>query len=486
MSENKTQISTNVIWRLAERFGAQGVSFVVSVVLARLIAPEVYGTIALITVLTNILNVFVQSGLSTAIIQKRDSDDLDMATVFTFNIVMSIVLYAILFAVSPLISDFYDKPDMTPVIRVMSVTILLGGINGIQQAYVSKRMQFKLFFKATIVGTIISAFIGIAMAYAGFGVWALVAQILSNQLMDTIILWCTIGWHPHIAFSFERFKPLYSFSWKVFVSNLIDTIYKNLRSLLIGKIYTESDLAFYNRGNHLPELVITNVNTSIQSVFFPAYASVSNDKVKLKELVRKSISSSTYIIFPCMAGLAAISNTLILVLYTDVWAAAVPYMWIACFSYAFWPMHTANLQVIQAMGRSDISLKLEIIKKTVTFICLIVSIRFGVLAVAMCAVPLAVFSLIVNAFPNRKLLDYSIKEQLIDIMPTIVMSLIMGVCVVLTGLLPLPLIVKLFVQIIMGASVYIVCSKLTHNSNYSYFKAKIKHIFSHKTNQEKK
>ena len=444
----------------------------VSVVLARIITPEAYGTIALITVITNILNVFVQSGLSTAVIQKKDADDLDFSTVFIFNILASALLYLLMFLSAPHISVFYNKPEMTPVIRVLSVTLLLGGINGIQQAYVSKRMQFKLFFKATAIGTVASAFIGIGMALAGMGVWALVGQILSNQLMDTVILWMTIGWHPQLKFSIQRFQSIYSFGWKVFVSNLIDTIYKNLRSLLIGKVYTESDLAFYNRGNRLPELVITNVNTSIQSVFFPAYAAANSDKKRLKELVRKSISSSTYLIFPAMTGLAVVSATLISILYPDVWKNAVPYMWFACFSYAFWPIHTANLQVIQALGKSDITLRLELLKKIVTVACLLVTIHIGVLAVAACAIPLAIFSVIVNTYPNKKLLGYSLKEQLIDVFPAMAMSAIMAIVVVIIGYIPVSNVLRLVLQIVGGALVYIVCSIASKNVNYIYFKRK--------------
>ncbi|MDO4273049.1 MAG: lipopolysaccharide biosynthesis protein [Eubacteriales bacterium] len=478
MKNSSNSISTNVLWRLAERFGAQGVSFVVSVVLARIISPEAYGTVALITVIINIMNVFVQSGLSTALIQKREADDLDFTTVFVFNIFMSIALYFLFFFLAPAVAAFYDKPDMVPIIRVLSLSVILGGINGIQQAYISKRMQFQLFFKATIGGTVCSAFAGIAMAYSGLGVWALVGQILTNQIMDTVILWLMLEWHPSFRFSLERFKPLYSFGWKVFFSNLIDTLYKNLRSLLIGKVYTEADLAFYNRGNRLPELVITNVNTSIQSVFFPAYSAANGNKMGLKSLVRKSIASSTYLIFPCMMGLAVVSENLISILYTDVWMEAVPYMWIGCFSYVFWPLHTANLQVIQAMGRSDIILKIEILKKAVTVICLIWMIQYGVFAVAVCAIPLAVFSLLVNAYPNSKLLDYSIKEQFLDLFPALWMSLVMGICVYLAGLFPLAQIPKLIVQIIAGVFVYISLSALTKNSSYCYVKRRAKDMIT--------
>lgn len=477
-------ISTNILWRLAERFGAQGVSFIVSVVLARLLAPSVYGTVALITVITNILNVFVSSGLSTALIQKQKADDLDFTTVFVFNICMSLVLYTGLFFSASAVADFYDMPQMLPVIRVLSLSIVLGGINGIQQAYISKKMWFHLFFKATIGGTVCSAFVGVGMAYAGYGVWALVGQILTNQLMDTVILWKMLDWHPRFCFSYQRFRPLFSFGWKVFVSNLIDTFYKNLRSLLIGKVYTQSDLAFYNRGNHLPELIISNVNTSIQSVFFPAYSSANGDKTTLRALVRKSISISTYLIFPAMTGLAVVSSTLVRLLYTDVWSAAVPYMWIGCFSYAFWPLHTANLQVIQAMGRSDISLKLEIIKKAVTVICLIWSIRYGVFAVAVCALPLSIFSLLVNSFPNKSLLNYSFRMQITDIFPALWMSGVMGCCVFLAGTLPLTSIVKLAVQLVIGGVTYLFLSIVSHNPSFGYVKERAVSLCRKKSKQQ--
>lgn len=465
-----SSISTNVIWRLAERICAQGVSFIVSVILARLIAPDVYGTVALITVITNIMNVFIQSGLSTALIQKQSSDKLDFSTVFTFNMAMALVLYALMYLSAPLIADFYNNQDMIWPVRILSFSLILGGINGVQQAYVSKKMQFHLFFNATIIGTICSAVVGIFMAYKGYGVWALVGQILTNQMIDTFILWLMLDWHPGFRFSVDRFKPLYSFGWKVFVSNLIDTTYKNLRSLLIGKVYTEADLAYYNRGNRLPELVITNINSSIQSVFFPAYSATANDSGKLRSLVKKSISTSTYLIFPCMIGLAVTSRTLIILLYTEKWLFAVPYMWIGCYSYLFWPLHTANLQVIQAMGRSDITLKIEVIKKTVTIISLIISIRFGVFAVAACAIPLAVFSLVVNAVPNKKLLDYSLVEQFKDFWPALWMSGIMGGIVYCVGLINIPRLPLLALQILTGGGVYLLLSVITKNESFAYVK----------------
>ena len=472
--KNDGSISSNVMWRLAERICAQGVQFIVTTVLARLIEPKAYGTIALIVVITNIMSVFIQSGLSTALIQKQKSDDLDFSTVFVFNILMSIGMYLLMYFSAPLIADFYNNQEMIGPIRVLSVSLILGGINGVQQAYVSKKMEFHLFFNATIIGTVCSAFVGIFMAYKGLGVWALVGQILSNQFMDTLILWLMLDWHPSFRFSSKRFVPLYSFGWKVFVSNLIDTVYKNVRSLLIGKVYTEADLAYYNRGNRLPELVITNVNTSIQSVFFPAYAKTADEKNALKNLVRKSISISTFLIFPCMVGLAITSRNLIILLYTDKWTEAVPYMWIGCYSYMFWPLHTANLQVIQATGRSDITLKIEILKKSITVISLIIAIHYGVIYVAACAIPLAIFSYIVNAYPNKKLINYSLKEQFIDLWPALWMSIVMGTAVYFVNRLEINRIVLLLLQILTGMTVYLILSIITKNQSFGYVKKRVK------------
>ncbi len=299
--------------------------------------------------------------------------------------------------------------------------------------------------------------------------------------MDTIVLWVMLDDHPKIYFNRERFKPLFSFGWKVLVSNFIDTVYKNLRSLLIGKVYTEADLAYYNRGNRLPELVITNVNSSIQSVFFPAYVANTEDASKLKKLVKKSISTSTYLIFPCMVGLAVVSKTLVVLLYTEMWEAAVPYMWIGCYSYLFWPLHTANLQIIQAMGRSDITLKIEIVKKLITVICLLVSIRFGVFAVAACAIPLAIISLLLNSAPNKKLLGYSIVEQFKDYFPALWMSGVMGVIIFCVGLIDIPKFPLIVIQIIAGVAIYVILSSITKNESYSYIKNKARWILDRKT-----
>jgi len=266
---NKKGVLSNFLWRLAERGAAQAVTFIVSIVLAWLLAPDVYGTVALVTVITTILQVFVDSGMGNALIQKKETDDLDFSSVFYFNMVVCLVLYVGMFFAAPLIADFYDNDELIPLIRVLSLTIVISGLKNVQQTYVSRTMQFKRFFWSTLGGTVASAIVGIFMAYKGMGAWALVVQYLSNLLIDTLVLWFTVKWHPKKMFSFKRLKGLFSYGWKSLISSLIDTVYNNVRQLIIGKLYSSSDLAYYNKGKQLPNIIVTNVNTSIDSVLFP-------------------------------------------------------------------------------------------------------------------------------------------------------------------------------------------------------------------------
>ena len=282
---NRKNITKNFFWRFAERCGAQGIAFVVSIVLARLLAPEAYGIIALVTVFTNILNVFVDSGMGNALIQRKNADDTDFSTVFFFNMLLCTVLYMGMFVAAPWIAAFYKDPELTGVIRVLSLTLIISGVKNVQQAYVSRTMQFKKFFFSTLGGTIGSAVIGIAMAYAGFGVWALVAQQIFNQAVDTIILWITVKWRPKLKFSFKRLKKLFAYGWKLLVSSLLDTVYNNIRQVIIGKVYSSADLAYYNKGKHLPYLVITNVNVAIDSVLFPAISSKQDEIDRVKAMI---------------------------------------------------------------------------------------------------------------------------------------------------------------------------------------------------------
>lgn len=470
----KMTVISNLVWRFAERCGAQLVSFIVSIVLARILAPEDYGTIALVTVFTAILQVFVDSGLGTALIQKKDADEIDFSSVFYFNFVVCLILYLGMFAAAPFIADFYGDVTLVPVIRILSLTIVISGVKGIQQAYVSRNMLFKRFFFSTIGGTIFSAVLGIAMAYAGFGIWALVAQQLSNTFIDTLILWITVRWRPTKSFSWTRLKYLLSFGWKLLVSSLLDTAYNNLRNLIIGKMYSSSDLAFYNQGDKFPKVIVTNINASIDSVLLPTMSSAQDDKERVKQMTRRAIKTSTYVMAPLMMGLAFCAEPIVSLVLTDKWLPCVPFLRIFCTTYMFWPVHTANLNAINAMGRSDWFLRLEIIKKIMGMTILLSTMWFGVMAMAYSLLLSSVLSQIINSWPNRKLLDYGYLEQVRDFAPGILLAVIMGICVYFISFLHLSTIVTLLIQFIVGAAIYIGVSAILKLEEFEYLLGMVK------------
>ncbi len=470
MSESGLQrkVFSGLIWKFGERIGAQAVSFIVSMILARLLLPSDYGVIALITIFIDIANVFVSSGFGSALVQKKDADEVDFSSVFYFSILMSWVLYGIVFLGAPLVANFYEKPILTPVLRVMALKLPLAGVNSVQHAYVQKKMLFKRFFFSTLIGTVGSAVVGIAMAYAGFGAWALVAQYLFNSTMDTLVLWFTVKWRPQFVFSLSRMKTLFSFGWKMLVSELIHTSYKQIRSLIIGKVYTEKDLAFYNQGGKLPSLLVTNINSSITSVLFPAMTLKQDDKKKMKEVVRLSIRVSSYVMWPLMIGLMVMTKPVVLLLFTEKWLPCVPYMQIACIQFALEPVQTANVQAVKAMGKGRTYLIMEIVKKVFGIVMIVAVMYRGVMAIAVSAMIVTFFAAIVNSTPNRKFLKYSYKEQLADLIPSILLSAGMGVCVYVVGMLPIPMILNMVLQVLVGVIVYILLSRLFKVSQFDY------------------
>ncbi len=477
MKVNRRTVMSNMIWRFMERCGAQGVGFVVSVILARILEPSTYGIIALVNVFMDILLVFINCGFGSALIQKKEPDDIDYSSVFYFNIFSCAILYCLLFFAAPGIALFYNMPDLTPLIRVMGLTLIVSGVKNIQQSYVSKHLIFKRFFFATLGGTIGAAVIGISMALMGFGVWALVVQNLFNTVVDTIILWITVKWRPKKLFSFTRLKTLFSFGWKMLVSNLLDTGYSKLTQLIIGKKYSTADLAFYNRGDNIPSLAIANINNSIDSVLMPSMSSVQDNQSLLKNMVRRSIKTSTYLMMPIMAGIAACAEPIVSLIFTDKWLPCVPFLRIFCFTYAFWPIHTANLNAIKAVGRSDIFLKLEILKKIIGLTAILTTMWFGVMPMACSLLFTSVTSQIINSWPNKKILKYGYLEQLRDIMPSILLSLFMIACVLPIQYIGLNCIITLCIQVPLGVLIYILGSKVLKLDSFDYLWDMVKSPF---------
>ncbi len=466
--DKKRSVITNFIWRLMERGGTYVMNFIVSLVLARLLEPSLYGSIALVTAITTILQVFVDSGMANSLIQKKDTDDLDYSSVFYFNLVFCLVLYAGLFFAAPLIGRVYHDMSLVPVVRVLGLTIVVSGVKNVQQAYVAKTMQFRRFFFATLGGTIFSAAVGITLAYLGYGVWALVFQQLLNVTVNTTILWLTVGWRPKRMFSWQRLKGLISYGWKLLVSQLLDTAYLKLYQFIIGLRYSTADLAFFNKGDQFPNLIMENTNASLDSVLLPVLSSEQDKLERVREMTRRAIRISTFVLMPLMAGLAACAEPMIRFLLTDKWVPCVPYLRLFCLYYAIWPLHTANLNAIKATGHSGIFLELEIIKKVVETAILLVTMRYGVMAITVGLLVSGFSALLINAWPNRRLLGYSIPQQIRDALPAVLLSAVMGLAITPISWTGLPDLVKLLLMVPAGVAVYVGGSLLFKLESFQY------------------
>lgn len=454
------KIAGGMTWKLMERFGVQGTQFLLQLILARLLDPAHYGVLSLMIVFTSLANVFVQHGLNTALIQNKDVKKEDYSSVFWVVFGIAGVLYLILYCTAPYIAAFYKMPEMISPLRVLSLMLFPGAFNSIQLAKVSREMDFKKVFFSNIGGIAVAGVCGIILAYMGAGLWALVAQNLLNSMISCIVMLFTVRWIPRFYCDFKRVKVLFSFGWKLLASQLLNTLYQDLRSLVVGKKYSSDTLGYYNRGKHFPHFLINAINGTVQSVMLPAMSAEQERKDRVKAMMRKSITLSAYIIFPMMAGLAGVAAPLVKLLLTDKWLPCVPYMQIYCFTFAFYPVHSCNLQAMNAMGRSDLFLKLEIIKKSYGLIALLIAVFFfdSPLAIAMTGVFTTVISCFVNASPNKKLISYSYLEQMKDVLPFLVASLMMLAAVLAVGLLPLSPILTLMIQILVGVVVYVTIS----------------------------
>lgn len=477
MKDQKNIIYSGFIWRFMERMGAQGVSLVVSVILARLLIPEDYGVVSLVTIFISIANIFVVDGLPSALVQKKDVNNEDYSTVFYANMIFSLVVYAIIFIMAPGVSVFYDNTQLTTVLRVMALKIPIAALNSVQQAYVSKNLLFKRFFFSTLIGTVVSAIVGIWMAFKGFGVWALVTQYLVNSIMDTSVLWFTVKWRPILKFSKKRLRIFTKFGWKVLVSSLINVIYDNARSLIIGKMYTTSDLAYFTKGQQYPSLIITNFDSTINSVLFPALSLYQDNVNEMMRMARKSIRMSTYVTFPMMAGLALVSDSFVKLTLTEKWLPIVPYMVVSCIYLAIVPLGTANAQAMKAIGRSDVFLKLQVIKKVIGVALLMAVMNHGVLAIAISLIIYYVIAVCIDSVANKKYLDYGLGDMLKDIRPALLLTVIMIVTVFVTkksvSILHIHYVIGMFIEIVMGILVYLLASYVTKNKEMMFLIEKL-------------
>ncbi len=473
---NSKKIVDSVIWKLFEQFSSQIVSFIISIILARILLPSDYGVIAIILVFISFANVIVDGGLNTALIQKKNADQIDFSTIFWFTLLISVILYSLLFISAPFIAYFYKNEILVPILRVLSVVLFFNSFNSIQRAYVSRHMLFRKLFYVNAVAVILSGILGIVMAYSGFGVWALVGQTLFSPIVGCLLMLWSIRWFPTFEFSKEHFKPLFSFGWKIFLTNLIITIYENVRSLIIGKIYQPATLAYFDRGKALPNLLMSNVTTSINTVLLPSFSEEQDNAVRVKQMMRRSVQVSYLFVAPLLVGFFFASKEIVLFLLTDKWLPTVPFIKIFCIAFLLMPIQNINVTAIQSLGYSNITLKIELIKKIIEAIILVVSFMIDVYAVAWGIVLYNAICIIINLSPTKKLIDYGVIEQIKDVLPTLLLALVMGVVVFSLELLGLNNTFTLFLQIFIGGAIYYYLCRLIKLNSFIYVKEYIKNL----------
>ena len=450
-------IASNLAWKFGERITAQLVSTIVSIILARLLMPEDYGLVAIVSILITLFNALVTGGFGNALIQKENASPSDFSSVFYISLVGAIFLYTALFVAAEPIAMLYESEQLCPIIRVMGLRIPLAAVNSIQHAYISKNMQFKKFFLSTIVGTVASGIVGISMAIRGYGPWALVGQYLTNVTIDTIVLFVTGGWRPKLVLDIPAVKQMMPFSLKLMATHLSDAVFNELRSIIIFSKYSSADLSMYENGKKYPNLIVTNINTAVSSVMFPAMSKEQSNTKTLRNIMKRAVKLSTFLLAPMLLGFAAIAPRFVSVVLTEKWMASVPYLQITCCMCMFYPIHTINIQAMNAIGQSGKTLKLEIIKKIINVIILAACMSFGVLAIVLGALGVSWLSTAINAFYSKKYFSYSFGEQMKDILPSLVTSIIMAVCVMLFDhFVTLNGWIMLGLDVLLGAVVFLI------------------------------
>ncbi len=467
-SEKSNSITSSMIYKTLERYSVLGISLVVQIVIARILEPEQFGLISMMTVFISIATVFIQNGFNMALIQIKKADENDYSTAFWINTAIGISLYCVIFFVAPYISSYYGEPAITNSLRVLALILVIGSTESIQIAIASRKMQFKKIFISNLASGIVSGIVGILAALLGAGVWAIVFQQLVHKFVIIIVLGIALSWKPRFIIKKESAIQMFSFGWKMLAAGLVNAVYQELNSLLIGKKYSSDDLAYYSKGKQFPNYVATGIDSSIQSVMLSAFSKKQNDKKILCNMLRTTISVNAYVIFPMMLGLALIAEPLTILLLTEKWLPIVPYMQICCITFALHPIDSAHLQALAAIGRSDMRLKLEFIKKPIGMLLLFVALNYGPFAIAVSAVIASVISMLVAVISSRVYIGLSIKKQIMDIGIITLITVLMGIGVYCIGKLSIPIFWSLLSQIAVGGVLYIALSAIFKPTGYKY------------------
>ena len=469
MKYNRSTFLKSFLWKLLEKGGVHMVTLVVSILLARWLYPEDYGIIALIIIFIALAEVISDGGFNTALIQKKDADETDYSTIFYVSLGVSVILYLILFISAPFISSFYGMESLTKVIRILSLSLPFYAFNSIQRAYVAKEMLFDRLLICSLIAAVLSGLLGCLMALKGYGVWSLVAQKLSNQILISLTMWFAVKWRPILKCSLLSFKSLFGFGWKIFLTNFIVTLFVKIRHLIIGKMFTPSNLAYFERGDQFPSFISDNMIAAIQSVLLPTLSEQQDERSRVKSMMRRSTKSIALIICPLMIGLFVAAKPLTIILLTEKWLPIVPFIQIMCISNIFKPLTISNAEAIKAMGYSDITLKLELFKKAIDITILVISCSLGLKAIAYGVALYNFLCVFINLYPNIKLLDYKITEQIMDVLPSYLTATVMGLSIFWIGNMDLQPIFILVAQVLMGCLVYLAVNYLFKVESFMYY-----------------
>jgi O-antigen/teichoic acid export membrane protein len=472
MTDIKSKTVRGAFWVLMEKMSLQLVSFCVTLVLARLLTPSDYGTVALLTIFLAVLGVLVDAGFGSALVQKKDATDLHFNSVFYLSIAVSVCAYALLFLCAPSIAGFYAVPELKPIVRVVGLQLVFNAINSVQTAELTRKMLFHLSFRISLISTLPSAAVGIAMAYLGYGPWALVCQSMTSSALGVVARWFIIAWRPRLMFSFAALRGLFSFGWKMSVNSMIEVAFDNTWGLIVGKVYQKSELAFINKGKHLPALLMDSINGTLTRVSFPALVQFQNDRHKIREATRRIIQCSSFLVFPAMMGMAASASEIVYLLFGTQWTNAIPYARLGCFQLALWPLSLVQM-TLMAIGRSDVLVKINVVRKVIGFAIMGATLWISPLvfmaAMAFVYTPVGTWT---NTIPNKKLFGYTLLDELRDVASIIVATVAMTILVwgahfalVHCGLggtdAPM-LALRLFVQVVVGVSAYTLISIRLH------------------------
>ena len=457
----KSKTVKGTLWSSVERFSVQGIMFVVMIIMARMLTPEDYGLVGMITIFVAVSQSLIDSGFSQALIRKQDRTETDNSTVFYFNIAVGAALYTILFLCAPIISDFYGEPQLTPVTRAIGLCIVFNSLAVVQRALLTVRLDFKTQAKATLIGAVVSGAAGVTMAYTGFGVWAIVTQQVVNLALVTLFLWVFSHWKPIWAYSWKSFRELFSFGSKLLASGLIDTLYRNMYLIVIGKVFKASDLGYYTRAHQFSDFASSNITGIFQRVSYPVLCTIQDDDTRLADVYRRLLKVSAFVIFPLLMGLAAVARPLVITFLTEKWLFAATLLVPLCFAGMWYPVHAINLNLLQVKGRSDLFLRLEIIKKALGVAMLCITLPMGLLPMCWGMLANSIISLVINTHYTGRLIHLGFLAQMRDLLPSLALSMAAGAAVYATvTLIPMHPGLALAAGVIEGAALYSVIAKL--------------------------